>query len=358
MTSCHSSRPQHFALRVQSYGLGFVLLLMAGPLFGESLATAVAERVRVPDERILDGEIEAVDQSTVAAQTNGRVLEVHFDVGDEVSEGELLVRLRDASQRAAVDSAGAAVQEARVRRAEARLELDRVRQLVRENMVSEAELDRAQAEFDAAEARLDSARAQLADAEEELDHTEVVAPYSGVVVERHVETGELASPGTPLMTGMSLARLRAAVAVPQRLVPAVREAGQARIRAGVGASWVETEQVTVFPQGDPDSRTFRVRAYLPDNREYDLLPGMLVKVAFPLGSTERLVIPTKAVVHRSEVTAVYVVDEGRVRLRQIRPGLRLDDDRLEVLAGLEEGEAVALNPHQAAARLREQRAER
>lgn len=336
--------------------IGFILLLWCLPALGEALETAPAERVPVPADAVYDGEVEAVDRSTVAAQTGGRVMELLFDVGDFVEEGSLLVRLRDATQRAAVESAEAHLTEARVRRAEARVELERVERLVERELATEAEFDRAQATFDASVARVRAAEAQLESAREELAQTRIHAPYSGIVVERHIQLGELASPGSPLMTGLSLERLRVVVSAPQRLVGPIRRAGEARVQVRQAPeTWIDAEEITIFPQAEPGSHTFRIRAYLPDD-DHDLLPGMLVKTAFPLRERERLVVPTEAVFHRSEVTAVYVVDdEGHVAMRQIRPGATIDEARLEVLAGLAEGERVALDPMRAGRLLREQR---
>jgi hypothetical protein len=85
---------------------------------------------------------------------------------------------------------------------------------------------------------------------------------------------------------------------------------------------------------------------------------MLVKAGFPLGKGEQLLIPQPALVRRSEVTGVYVVDaEGAVTFRQIRAGHATDDGHVVVLAGLEPGERVALDPVSAAVLLKQQTAD-
>ncbi len=90
------------------------------------------------------------------------------------------------------------------------------------------------------------------------------------------------------------------------------------------------------------TNTFRVRLDLPDG-QFGLYPGMFVKAAFRVGQSERLLIPAQSILHRSEVTAVYVVTPDSIRLRQIRTGQSFDS-RAEVLAGLNAGESVALDP--------------
>jgi multidrug efflux pump subunit AcrA (membrane-fusion protein) len=95
-----------------------------------------------------------------------------------------------------------------------------------------------------------------------------------------------------------------------------------------------------------------VRVDLPEGSA-TLFPGMFVKVGFVVGETRRLLIPAEGIVRRSELSAVYVVGEERVELRQVRLGRRYDDD-IEVLAGLDEGEQVALDPVRAGIYVKEQ----
>jgi RND family efflux transporter MFP subunit len=328
-----------------------VVIGLAGlstPLYAGTLAT-VADLERAPAsvqevsrEQVVDALIEAVHRSTVSAETAGRITEVLVDVDDFVEKGDVLVRLRDLDQRAALRAAEA-------RAGEARANFDRVRDLVDRQLVPRAE-------FDKAEAALQSANAAVEQAREQLAHTVVRAPYSGIVMERHVEPGESVTPGLPLMTGLSLERLRAIAEVPQRHINQVRELARARVviptRDGLV---VESDVLTISPYADPDSHTFRVRVELPEG-DYSIYPGMFVKVAFVVGEQQRLVVPASAVVHRSEVTAVYVIRDDQLQFRQIRTGRVLDEGYVEVLAGLTEGEQVALDPILAGVVLKDMRA--
>ncbi len=316
------------------------------------LETAAAARERVPVEHRYDGVVEAVSRSTVAAQVTGRVEAIYFDVDDYVPKGAVILRFRDREFRARVAQARAALREAEARVAQARAEHERVRRIYARRLVSKSVMDKATAELKAAEARLEAARARLAEAEEQLANTVVRAPYAGIVVERHVEVGETARVGQPLMTGLSLERLRVTAHVPQSLMPALR-AGEARARVLLdGRAPLVPVRTTLFPYADTRSHSFRVRLELPPG-DHGLYPGMWVRVALRHGEREALVVPARAVVHRSEVTAVYVVDgKGRLHMRQVRLGRELGGGRVEVLAGLAAGERVALDPVAAAARLK------
>ncbi len=307
------------------------------------------EPERTPLERQLDGTIEAVNQGTVAAQTAGRVTEILYDVNDFVPAGAVIVKLRATEQRAGLLQAQAALREATARESEAQTRYQRVADMYERKVVPKAMLDEATANRDSAVARLAAARAALDSAQEGVSYTEVRAPYAGIVTKRHVEVGETVAPGTPLMSGLSLQYLRVSVDVPQSVVEQIRRIRKAAVY--VDHRRVEATKLTVFPEATSGSNTFRTRLELPENAT-DLYPGMFVKVGFVIGEAERLLVPASAIVRRSEVTAVYVVDgQGRATLRQVRLGHRFED-RIEVLAGLAAGERVALDPIEAAKHLR------
>lgn len=323
------------------------------PAAADSLATVVVEPARVVRETAFDGVIEAVNQSTVASQTSGRVVELPYDVGDYVEKDAVIVRFTEAEQRARVRALEAAAEEAEARQAEARLAFNRTRDVYAKKLIAKADLDKAAADLDAARARAEAARAALAEARESLAYTTIRAPYAGLVVARHVQLGEAVTPGKPIMTGVSLEHLRAVVEIPQQHIGPLRKHRKARVIFPDGQS-VDASELRIPPGADSATHTFRVLVTLPTG-EHDVFPGTLVKVAFVSGEEERLLIPEMAVVRRGEVTGAYVIDdEGRVSLRYLRVGTPAADGRVPVLAGLVAGDRVATDPIAAGIRYKSQ----
>jgi len=334
----------HFE-RISSPPRGVVVLLLAmAPAFAARaevpFPTAPVAYETAPRERVWDGTIEATNQATVSAQTSGRVAEILYDVNDFVDAGAIIMRFTDTEQRAALRNAEAALEEATARSAEAESEFQRIEAMFQNETVARARYDQARANRDAARARLDAARSGVTTAEQQLEYTVVRAPYAGIVSARHVEVGELVSPGQALMSGLSLESLRVNVAVPQSMIDPIRRIGKATIY--VGDERIEGQNLTFFPIADPASNTFTVRVDFPAGNT-TLYPGVFVKVGFVVGETERLLIPAAAVVYRSELTAVYRVYGDEVNLQQVRLGRRYGDN-VEVLAGLAAGELVATDP--------------
>jgi RND family efflux transporter MFP subunit len=172
----------------------------------------------------------------------------------------------------------------------------------------------------------------------------VVAPYSGVVAARHVELGEMAAPGRPLMTGFDPSTLRVVANVPQAQVGAIQAFGKARVELPSLGKWLNAKSVTIVPAADPRTHTTRIRLELPEDVR-GVYPGVFARAHFATGKATRLLVPREAVLRRSEVTAVFVVGEdGAPLLRQVRLGTAGDERAIEVLAGLKPGERVALEP--------------
>ncbi len=329
------------------------LFLIMGAEAKPVLGTAQADYREIPLEHRLDGVVEAVDQGTLSAQTQGQVLEILVDVDDYVKQDSVVIRLNDTEQKARSNQAKAELNAATARLDEAEKEQRRIASVYEKKLVSDSAFDQANAGLDAAKARHKAALAGLEQAQEQLRYTEIRAPFSGIVTQRHIEVGETANPGQRLMSGLSLDKLRVNVNVPQSLIPAIRNSGKARIELP-GDGVVEATDLTIFPYAQAGSNTFKVRLGLPASAT-GLFPGMYVKTAFPIGTQRHLLIPQQAVVFRSEVTGVYVLNrEGRITFRHIRLGEKLGDGTVAILAGLDQGERVALDPVAAGAQLKQQ----
>ncbi|MCW9013303.1 MAG: efflux RND transporter periplasmic adaptor subunit [Gammaproteobacteria bacterium] len=315
----------------------------------KELQLAVVERINIPLLKQFIGTVEAVNKATMKAQTSGRLAEIYFDVDDIVKQGEVLARFRNERQQAELDLANAGLQEAIAEKERSQADYDRYQNLYEQKLVAVSTVDQARAALKTAKARLDGARARIKQAREDYEYTIIRAPYSGIVTKRHVEVGESVNPGSPLVSGISLDVLRVVVEVPQSLVENIRTRHQAMVYLADG-SILKSENITVFPFADDMSHSFTVRVELPadvavSKGSNSLYPGMLVKTGFVAGEQQLLVIPAEAMAHRGEMNVVYVKSpDGRIVMRQVRPGNMIDDKRRVIHAGLTEGENIYLNP--------------
>lgn len=318
-----------------------------------AIATAPVE-LRAVDARYgADGVVEAVKQATVAAQLQGRVVELRVNAGETVAQGQVLARIDEREAAQALASSEAQIARAQAEFANARANLERTQRLLEQNFVSKAALDKAQADYDAASAALAAAKAAAAQAGTVKGYAVVTAPFAGVVAERLVELGDLAQPGKPMFVIFDPAALRVVADVPEDTVTELRgkvESATVEIPA-LGRAF-RPKAITVLPAADVRTHTKRVRLDLPPDAK-GAYPGMFARAYFATGQAKKLLIPAQAVSYRSEVAGAYVVnDKGEIRFRQLRLGEKSGEKSVEVLAGLAPGERVALDPVAALAQMK------
>lgn len=281
--------------------------------------------VTLPAEAV----IEATKQATVATQVSGRIVAVRAEAGDRVRAGQLLMSVdaREAAENVAA---------AKAQLAQAEANYQRTLNLFQKKFVSQAALDQA-------EAALKSARAQAAAAGAGASHASVTAPLAGIVGARLAELGDLAMPGKPLITVFDPKSLRAIASIPQFRLKDARLAKTARIEFPENRRWVDGARIEILPTIDLQSHTATARIYLPEGTE-GVVPGMAARVHFVVGQAKKLTVPKEAVIRRGEISAVYVLKDGKASLRQVRLGEPVADGELEVLSGLAGGETVSLDP--------------
>lgn len=310
----------------------------------EQLAVAPVQYREVAQTYSTEGVVEAARQSTVSAQIAGRVKDILFDIGDSVKKGQIILRIDEREAAQAVAGSQAQVMQAQAAMQNAKANYERARQLFAQKFISQAALDKAQADYKVALAQAAASEAGAGQSELARGYTAVVAPYSGVVAARLVEVGEMVTVGKPLMTGFDPSEMRVVASVPQDKLADIGAHPEAMVEVVSLNRWIKPASTTIQPVADARTHSTQVRVYLPKN-EAGIYPGMFVRTHFVVGKANKLLIPASAVVRRSEVVAVYVVDKkGEARLRQVRLGEAAGQNEIEVLAGLNPGERVALDP--------------
>ena len=300
-----------------------------------------------------EGLVEAVKQATVSAEISGRIIELKFDVGDFVQKGTVIARIDESVVGQQFAGSQAQVAQSSAILENARAQYERSKQLFAQKFISQAALDKASADFKAALAQAQVSSAGAGQVAATRKFATIVAPFSGVVAARHIELGEMAQPGKPLLTGFDPKDLRVEVSVPQYKLAQVRSLSRATIEIPSLQKWVKATQITIQPSADAKTHASRVRMELPDGMR-EIYPGMFARAHFAVGRAKKLLVPAAAVLRRSELTAVYVVDaKEQVHLRQVRLGEAAGEGQYEVLAGLVQGERVALDPIKASIYLKQ-----
>lgn len=333
-----------------------VLLLagcLANPVWAAGLSTITIQPSNQESIATAEGAVEAVKSSLIAPQVAGSITALTVKAGDAVKAGQLLARIdtRIASQQMATNQAQMAAAQAQL--SAARQEYERKRRLYEKQYISQAALERAESDYKIAEAQTKAQLAQTGVANVQSSLHVINSPYAGLVADVMAEQGDMAMPGKPLLMVYDPTALRVVVNVPQSQLAAIK--ANASVKLHIAAA-VEAErnltgtQMVILPTADAVSNMVKVRVTLPTGLT-SVRPGMFARAMLPVtGSANQpqLYVPAKAVIKRSELTAVYVVDDkGRPQLRQVRLG-REQGGNYEVFAGLVAGDKVAIDPMAAA----------
>ncbi len=294
----------------------------------------------LPGMQFFVGTVESLDRATLTARIDGRVGSLLVKAGDRVAAGALLLTIADTPTGAQLTGAESARQTAAARLALAEKTLSRFEKLKASEAVTPQEYDRVASEAAQARGDLQSAEAAVAQARTVAGYARVTAPYAARVASTAVEAGSTVFPDTPLLildrTGGWQARLACPETLAGRIVAGtVLNIEVPSLQRSFSATVSEVEPAT-----DPASRTFQVKAALPDDPQ--LAAGLFARAAYAGGMAETLLLPAAAVVIRGQLTGVYVVEDGILRWRLIKTGHTVDN-RVEVLAGLASGEKVVVS---------------
>lgn len=339
------------------------------------------EEKSVPQQVQAVGSLFPLEESTVSSEVEGRVEKVLADVGDRVTEGQVLVTLSPVELRYELDRQRAAVLQVRARlglgpsdplprdpslvasvqRAaadmyDAEQKNLRAEQLFRDKLISQQQLDEAAARFKGARATHDLAlqeveqlKAQLQSsetaaklAEKKLADASIRAPFPGSIKQRRVSAGEFVRVQSPIAVVVRTDQLRARLAVPEKWAGVVKTGTS--VELSVEAYPKEIFRGTVVrinPTVTQETRTFEVEALIP-NGDGRLKPGFFIQASIPSNLTEKILLaPEQAVSYRYGTYKVFVYKGSTVEERDVQVGAR-QDSQVQILSGLAAGDRIAL----------------
>ena len=345
---------------------------------------------RVEHEQFYEavGTIQPRMVTTLSSKVMGNVLEVLKREGDRVKQGETVVKidakdvdsdiagaragLSEASSMMAELEKGLIAANAQKDQAEANQRMsesnfERSKSLYEKKSVSKQEFEQAETQMNSAQAQVRAAKAQAAGlvakrstisarmgqaqaginkVETIKNLAEVAAPFAGRVTSRRIEPGMLAAPGVPLLVIEDETQLRFEAVVPESLIASVTQGDKIQVLVdALSGRPLEGTVAEVMPSGDALSHTFVVKIGLPF--EPGLRTGMYARGNFPRGSEKVLLVPGAAIEYRGQLEGIWIDRQGKPVYSLVRLG-RVFADKVEVLAGLSEGERFLAIPFVAA----------
>lgn len=319
------------------------------------------------------GYVTARRQATVSAQITGTLSEVLIEEGEHVEEGQVLARLEDTAQQASLTQARAQVAQARAQvgqfeaqLSQARRDLVRVQDLVGRKLVSAQAVEAAQTQVDSLAAQLNSQRravdlaeAQVRSVQVQVDYTTVRAPFSGVVIAKAAQVGEIISPlsagggftRTGVGTIVDMDSLEIEVDVNESYINRVVPGAPAEAVLDAYQDWtIPARVIAIIPTADRGKATVKVRVGL-EQKDPRVLPDMGARVSFmeerssspmPAEAPKGVLLPASAIVQRDGRSVVFRIEGDRAEQQAIMPGQNMGELRL--VEGLANGMVVVRDP--------------
>ncbi|MGH8232212.1 MAG: efflux RND transporter periplasmic adaptor subunit [Steroidobacteraceae bacterium] len=362
--------------------VGALWWLKGGPSFPVDVATAQPPSQGGAGTAVLQatGYVTARRQATVSAQITGTLNQVLIEEGDHVKEGQVLARLDDTAQQAALAQAQAQLQAAQAQQTQyqamlnqAQRDLVRNQDLVVRQLVSQQALETARTQVETLSAQLDAqrrqvkvARAGVQAAQVQLGYTVVRAPFTGVIIAKAAQAGEIVSPisagggftRTGVGTIVDMDSLEIEVDVNEAYIHRVQPQQKAQAVLDAYPDWtIPAHVIAIIPTADRSKATVKVRVAI-DQKDPRILPDMGVRVSFleqasndqsrPGGATAApagVLVPASAIVQRNGNSVVFVIDGSHARARSVTAGQNYGDQRQ--IDGLAAGTRVVRSPPEA-----------
>ena len=303
-----------------------------------------------------NGYVVARTKASVSSKILGRLAWTDVTEGSYVRVGQVIARLESADYEAALKSAQATLAQLEAQSVQAQRDLKRSQALRTQNVVSDADLENAQTKLDVTVAQVNAAQAQAGLAQANFENTRVRAPFTGTVLRRDAEVGEIVAPSsagggltrTAIVTMADLSTLEVEVDVNEAYIAQVRNAQPARITLDAYPDTSFSGSVRqVVPTADRQKATVLVKVSILD-RDSRILPEMGAKVVFDAAGASvqaaprRVFVPQAAIGEAAGKAIVWVVESGVVRQQTVEVGPQ-HGDRIEVRRGLSGGESLVLS---------------
>lgn len=304
------------------------------------LSSYTVELSSRPKVESIPAGIKAREATLLSSQILARIKNIHVRAGDNVVAGQLLVTLESEGLKAQLAQAVALEDAIQASLKEAQDTLERTQTLKDKGLVSQSVLDNAVTSFRRLGSEHVAAKQRVQAAQTALDYSIIHSPFSGVVVERAAEPGNMASPGQLLLSLYDPLTLQIEADVRESLATQLEIGRKIKVEINSIDKDIEATIVEIVPAADPVARAFLVKAGIEFNP--NLKPGMFARMLVKQGTEEVLLLPLEYVKTYGQLDMVWLLKEGNISRRFVRLG-RSYLNQVEIVSGLKSGDVLVLH---------------
>ncbi|QEC69879.1 efflux RND transporter periplasmic adaptor subunit [Panacibacter ginsenosidivorans] len=313
----------------------------------QSTDTAVAVTVTTPSGNTTansitaSGQVEAVQTANISTRVMGYITSIPVKVGDAVKAGQLLVSINSTDIQAKRAQTDAMIAQAQAAVESAKKDYDRFTVLYAKQSATAKELDNVTLQYNAAKANLEAAKQMRNEANAQLSYTNITAPFSGIVTQKLMDAGSMATPGMPILTIEQNGSFQVSASVPESQIALLKQGSIADLQIKSTGTTLKGTVAQISQSSQNTGGQYIIKIHIADKDKTGLYAGMYVNVSIPVEkavtttvNTNAVLVPLSAIVNKDQLSGVYTVSSNNTAmLRWVRLGNTYGEN-VEVLSGL------------------------
>lgn len=342
-------------MRNISYTLSLLVLILScksDPIIDENKTTPISVFVKKIKASTINnvvtatGKVQAKNSADISTRLMGFIEKVHVNIGDEVKENQTLVTINSSDLKAKLGQIEANIIQGNAAFKNAEKDYNRFKILYEQQSASEKELDNMTTNYQVAKANLRSLNEVKNEIKSQFDYSNIKAPFSGIVTSKNAKTGDMANPGTPLLSIENNKELEVVVLVSESEITKIKKDEIVTVTVKSIKKNLEGKVSEISASSKNTGSQFIVKISLQELPQ-NVLSGMFAQVDFPVKetslTTNKILIPKTAIVYKGELAGVYTISEtNKALLRWLRLG-KTYDDHIEVISGLSNSETIIIS---------------
>ena len=293
----------------------------------------------------VSGKIQATKSADVSTRMMGFIDKVHVNVGDNVKKGQLLVSINNADLQAKKAQVNAGITQAETAFINAEKNYNRFKNLMANNSISQKEMDDMTANYQMAKAGLESAKQMKNEINAQFTYSNITAPFSGIITNKNIETGDMANPGMPLISLETPSNFEVIAMIPETEISEIEKGTEVNVLVKAIDKTIKGKVSEVSTSAKNTGGQYLVKIDL-EKTEVAILSGMFSTVQFPVErktASSMVLIPAEAIIKNGQLAGVFTVSQSNTALlRWLRLG-RIYGNQVEVLSGLNANESYIVS---------------
>lgn len=292
------------------------------------------------------GQVEAIQSANISTRVMGYISKVQVKIGDHVKQGQLLFTVNSADIQAKRAQTDAMIAQTEAALQNAQKDYNRYTALYKQQSASAKELDNVLLQYNSAKANAKAARQMRNEVNAQLSYTNVTAPFTGIVTQKLLDAGSMATPGMPVVTIEQSGSLQVSASVGESGITAIKQGDEATMNIK-SINKTITGKITQISQSSQSSGgQYLIKISIPDNEKKGIYSGMYVNVNIPVkeiakttaAGENNILVPIESIINKDQLTGLYTISSNHTALlRWVRLGKSFGN-QVEVLSGLAKDE--------------------